>query len=38
MLSGIGPQAELDRLGIPVVLNLPGVGQNLMGIVLHKIS
>jgi len=28
MLSGVGPQAELTRLGIPVVANLPGVGQN----------
>ncbi|MEX1027815.1 MAG: GMC family oxidoreductase N-terminal domain-containing protein, partial [Candidatus Paceibacterota bacterium] len=29
MRSGIGPDAELKRLGIDVVLNLPGVGQNL---------
>lgn len=29
MLSGIGPADELRRLGIPVVANLPGVGQNL---------
>jgi len=28
MLSGIGDQAELQRLGIPVVHHLPGVGQN----------
>ena len=28
MLSGIGDQAELQRLGIPLVLHLPGVGQN----------
>jgi choline dehydrogenase len=28
-LSGVGPQAELAALGIPVVLNLPGVGENL---------
>ena len=28
MLSGIGDQAELVRLGIPVVQHLPGVGQN----------
>jgi choline dehydrogenase len=27
-LSGIGDQAELQRLGIPVVQHLPGVGQN----------
>jgi choline dehydrogenase-like flavoprotein len=29
MLSGIGEGAELGRLGIPVVLDLPGVGKNL---------
>ncbi len=28
MQSGIGKQAELQRLGIPVVQHLPGVGQN----------
>ena len=28
MQSGIGDQAELERLGIPVVQHLPGVGQN----------
>jgi choline dehydrogenase len=29
MLSGIGPADELKRMGIPVVADLPGVGQNL---------
>ncbi len=29
LLSGIGPAAELQKHGIPVVANLPGVGQNL---------
>jgi choline dehydrogenase len=29
LLSGIGPAADLHRLGIPVALDLPGVGQNL---------
>ncbi|MGZ8217363.1 GMC family oxidoreductase [Methylomagnum sp.] len=29
LLSGVGPQAELARLGIPVRLDLPGVGKNL---------
>ncbi len=29
MLSGIGPGADLQALGIPVVLDLPGVGRNL---------
>lgn len=29
MLSGIGPADELGRFGIPVRVNLPGVGQNL---------
>jgi len=28
MQSGIGDRAELQRLGIPVVQHLPGVGQN----------
>ncbi|RCI17265.1 hypothetical protein L249_3319 [Ophiocordyceps polyrhachis-furcata BCC 54312] len=28
-LSGIGPRAELERLGIPVRVNLPGVGTNM---------
>ncbi|MGR8980666.1 MAG: GMC family oxidoreductase [Gammaproteobacteria bacterium] len=29
MLSGIGPKDELDKHGIPVKVNLPGVGTNL---------
>ncbi len=29
MLSGVGPAAHLSDLGIPVVHDLPGVGQNL---------
>jgi choline dehydrogenase len=29
LLSGIGPGAELAKLGIPVVHDLPGVGKNL---------
>lgn len=28
-LSGVGPKALLDRVGVPVVKDLPGVGQNL---------
>ena len=27
-LSGVGPKDLLDSLGIPIVVNLPGVGQN----------
>ena len=29
LLSGIGPQKDLRRLGIPTLVNLPGVGKNL---------
>jgi choline dehydrogenase len=29
MLSGIGPKADLTRLGLPVHVDLPGVGKNL---------
>lgn len=28
-LSGVGPKAELEKLGIPVVADVPGVGNNL---------
>jgi choline dehydrogenase len=28
-LSGVGPAAELARVGIPIVLDKPGVGENL---------
>ena len=29
LLAGIGPAAELEQLGIPVVADVPGVGRNL---------
>ncbi|MEM7030176.1 MAG: GMC family oxidoreductase N-terminal domain-containing protein [Chloroflexota bacterium] len=29
MLSGIGPKDHLKQWGIPITINLPGVGQNL---------
>jgi len=29
LLSGVGPAAELQTLGIPVIHDLPGVGKNL---------
>lgn len=29
MLSGVGPRRHLDSIGVPVVHDLPGVGQNL---------
>jgi len=30
-LSGIGPATELAQYGIPTVIDLAGVGQNLQG-------
>ncbi|MBA2948242.1 GMC family oxidoreductase [Streptomyces himalayensis] len=30
MHSGVGPKADLERLGIPLVRDLPGVGENLL--------
>ncbi|OAH13141.1 GMC family oxidoreductase [Streptomyces jeddahensis] len=30
MHSGVGPKADLEKLGIPVVHDLPGVGENLL--------
>ncbi|WP_218510286.1 GMC family oxidoreductase [Variovorax sp. dw_308] len=35
MLSGVGPAAELQKLGIPVVHDLPGVGENLQDHIDH---
>jgi choline dehydrogenase-like flavoprotein len=30
LLSGLGPQQQLSTLGIPVVKDIPGVGENLL--------
>ena len=42
MLSGIGPRAVLEPLGIPVRVDLPGVGKNLQDRyevgVIHRMS
>jgi choline dehydrogenase len=34
LLSGVGPQADLEQLGIEPVIDLPGVGRNLQDHVL----
>ena len=34
LLSGIGPQDDLERLGIDTAVDLPGVGRNLQDHVL----
>jgi choline dehydrogenase len=38
MLSGIGPGAELSALGVPVRVDLPGVGKGLMEHPVVKLS
>lgn len=38
MVSGLGPGSELQRLGIPVIVDLPGVGQNLLDHVAANIA
>ncbi len=38
MVSGIGPKATLDKYNIPVLVDLPGVGQNMWDHVLGGIS
>ena len=38
MLSGVGPKDQLDEFGIPVVLEAPGVGQNLWNHAITTIS
>lgn len=38
LLSGVGPEAELRRHGIPVVQNLDGVGKNLHNHVAHFVN
>ncbi|KAF1978177.1 glucose-methanol-choline oxidoreductase [Bimuria novae-zelandiae CBS 107.79] len=42
MVSGIGPKAILSKYGIPVIADLPGVGENLhdhpAALVVHKVK
>jgi choline dehydrogenase len=38
MLSGIGPQALLNSLSIPVISALPGVGQNLQDPIFFSVQ
>ncbi|MEJ8855822.1 GMC family oxidoreductase N-terminal domain-containing protein [Variovorax robiniae] len=35
LMSGVGPAADLQKLGIPVVQDLPGVGENLQDHIDH---
>lgn len=37
MISGIGPKAELEKHDIPVVVEKPGVGQNMWDHVLFGV-
>ena len=37
LLSGVGNTTELDKLGIPAVHELPGVGKNLLDHVLTTV-
>jgi choline dehydrogenase len=37
-LSGVGPASHLESLGIPVVVDLPGVGENLKDHLLVRMS
>ncbi len=38
MLSGIGPRDQLEEFGIPVIRELPGVGQNLFNHPMSSVS
>lgn len=38
MISGIGSEETLTELGIPVVMDLPGVGQNLQDHLMVRVS
>ena len=38
MLSGIGPRKQLEQHGVPVLCDLPGVGQNLWNHAIAPIS
>ncbi|KAL8867578.1 MAG: hypothetical protein Q9174_005576 [Haloplaca sp. 1 TL-2023] len=38
MLSGIGPRSKLEEFSIPVISDLPGVGQNLQDQPIFRLS
>ncbi|KAK4206634.1 GMC oxidoreductase [Rhypophila decipiens] len=38
MVSGIGPKATLNRFSIPLVADLPGVGQNLQDKIFFNVA
>ena len=38
MVSGIGPKDQLNKFNIPVIKDMPGVGENLQDHLLSSLS